>query len=80
MTEYKRVDKRQARKLYDAGGTMVMSLDRPSCQLGEVVSFYGITTVTKQQAGMTFDQLAADGLQWKHRYPGSQGLVWYARI
>lgn len=75
--EYVRVDKRKARELYDAGKTIVMSLDKPYCAIGDTVHFTGVTTVTKEAAGDTFDKLAADGLMWKHRYSGSQGLVWY---
>ena len=75
--KYVRVDKREARRLYDDGKTLVMSLDRPWCAMGESTDLSGVTTVTKQGAGQSFEELARDALQWKHRYPGSQGLVWY---
>lgn len=75
--EYVRIDKRKARELYDAGKTIVMSLSAPPCRMGDTVHFTGVTTVTKEAAGDPFDKLAADGLMWKHRYPGSQGLVWF---
>jgi hypothetical protein len=72
-----RIDKREARRIYDNGGVLAMSLEKPECDIGQTVEWgHGVTTVTKSNS-MTFDQLAADGLSWKHRYPGSQGLVWY---
>ena len=77
MTIYKRIDKREARRVYDAHGVIAMSLDKPEVPMGETVEWTGITTCEKTDTGMDFDKLAADGIQWKHRYPGSQGLVWY---
>jgi hypothetical protein len=75
--KYIRIDKREARRLYDTGRPIVMSLDKPSCPMGERVEFSGITTVQKGQTKESFDKLVTDALEWKHRYPGSQGLVWY---
>lgn len=75
--EYVRIDKRTARQLYNWGKTIVMSLNKPECAIGDSVQFTGVTTVTKEAAGESFNDLAAGGLMWKHRYPGSQGLVWY---
>jgi len=80
MTEYIRIDKREARRLYDSGRPIVMSLEKPECPMGERVD-YGkepITTVQKGRTKETFDKLVKDALEWKHRYPGSQGLIWYA--
>lgn len=78
MTTYIRIDKREARRVYDSNGTIVMSLEQPTVHIGATVEWTGITTITKSGAGAdTFDKLAEDGIMWKHRYPGSQGLVWY---
>lgn len=77
MTRYIRIDKREARRVYDTGGVIVLSLDKPEHQLGETVEWSNITTCEKGEHGMSFDALASDSLAWKHRYPGSQGLVWY---
>lgn len=78
MTKYIRIDKREARRVYENGGTVVMSLNKPEVPMGDPVEFDGVTTCSKNgTGGQTFDKLAEDGIQWKHRYPGSQGLVWY---
>lgn len=77
--KYIRIDKREARRLYDSGRPIVMSLEKPECPMGESVD-YGKTPITTVQKGRTkesFDKLVKDALEWKHRYPGSQGLVWY---
>jgi len=78
MTKYIRIDKREARRVYENGGTIVLSLNKPEVPMGEAVEFNGVTTCSKNgTGGQSFDTLAVDSLQWKHRYPGSQGLVWY---
>ena len=81
MTAYKRIDKHMARRVWDNNGTLVMSLNKPDVQIGDTVEWELVTTCTKNgTGGQTFDQLAAEGLEWKHRYPGSRGLVWYTPV
>lgn len=81
MTEYIRIDKNEARRAYDTNKVIVMSLNKPDMQIGETVEFEGVTTVTKNgTGGQAFDAMAEEALQWKHRYPGSKGLVWYTPV
>lgn len=75
--EYVRIDKNEARRRYNDGEVIVMSLNKPPVKIGETVQFEGVTTIQKGPHSETFERLAEEGLQWKHRYPGSQGLVWF---
>jgi hypothetical protein len=78
MIEYIRIDKREARRLYDSGRPIVMSLEATGVRMGERIAMIeALTTVQKGRTKESFDKLVKDALEWKHRYPGSQGLVWY---
>jgi hypothetical protein len=79
ICKLRRVDKREARKVWNAGGQLSISLDAPTEPIGTESErpMQSTNPQTRQRTGWSFDELVHETMQWQHRYPGSQGIVWH---